>query len=145
MGHRAARVLLGDQALADQNGVRTGSGVREQVTRTAHAGLGDLDDTVRDPPGYPAVRAMLVRLEKKGYIRHQEDGVRYHGRDVAIWRARRRGVPIVLGTATPSLETLENAAQGRYAKHLLPQRPGGSQAPRMALVWCHTARCNPAC
>jgi primosomal protein N' (replication factor Y) len=43
-------------------------------------------------------------------------------------------VPIVLGSATPSLETLENAATGRYSKHLLPQRPGAAQAPRMVLV-----------
>jgi len=43
-------------------------------------------------------------------------------------RAQRAQVPIILGSATPSLETLENAAQGRYEKHLLPQRPGGASA-----------------
>jgi primosomal protein N' (replication factor Y) (superfamily II helicase) len=48
--------------------------------------------------------------------------------------AQRAGVPIVLGSATPSLETLENSATGRYAKHLLPQRPGTAQPPRIKLV-----------
>src|ERR1700744_2084683 len=49
-------------------------------------------------------------------------------------RARVANFPIVLGSATPSLETLENAASGRYAKHVLPQRPGAAQPPRMALI-----------
>ena len=44
----------------------------------------------------------------------QQDNVRYHARDVAIWRAQRRGVPVVLGSATPSLETLAARARGRY-------------------------------
>jgi predicted RNA-binding Zn-ribbon protein involved in translation (DUF1610 family) len=44
------------------------------------------------------------------------------------------GSSMGLGSATPSLETLENAVQGRYVKHLLPQRPGTAQAPHMALV-----------
>ena len=44
----------------------------------------------------------------------QQDGVRYHARDVAIYRARLRGVPIVLGSATPSLESYAQAERGRY-------------------------------
>ena len=64
----------------------------------------------------------------------QSEGFRYSARDLAVVRAQRAGVPIVLGSATPSLETLENAATARYSKHLLPQRPGAAQAPRMALV-----------
>jgi primosomal protein N' (replication factor Y) len=49
-------------------------------------------------------------------------------------RARGAGVPVILGSATPSLESLENAASGRYAKHLLPQRPGAAQPPQMSLL-----------
>ena len=52
----------------------------------------------------------------------QQDGVRYHGRDVAIWRARQRGVPVVLGSATPSLETLVHAQRARYRWQKLPLR-----------------------
>ncbi len=49
-------------------------------------------------------------------------------------RARSADVPVILGSATPSLETLENAASGRYIKHVLPQRPGAAQPPRMLLI-----------
>src|SRR5271167_2463703 len=49
-------------------------------------------------------------------------------------RARRAATPIILGSATPSLETLENVASGRYAQHVLPQRPGRAHVPRMSLV-----------
>ena len=44
----------------------------------------------------------------------QQDGVRYQARDLAVWRARKRSVPIVLGSATPSLETWSHAKAGRY-------------------------------
>jgi len=52
----------------------------------------------------------------------QQDGVRYHARDLALWRARRREVPIVLGSATPSLETWTRACAGRYARADLAER-----------------------
>ena len=52
----------------------------------------------------------------------QQDGVRYSGRDVAVWRARQRSVPVVLGSATPSLESLVHAQGGRYRWLRLPRR-----------------------
>ena len=52
----------------------------------------------------------------------QSDGFRYSARDLAVVRARQRGVPIVLGSATPALETYHNAASGRYALVQLPNR-----------------------
>ena len=78
--------------------------------------------------------ALIVVDEEHDASYKQHEGFRYSARDLAVVRAQRAGVPIVLGSATPSLETLENAATARYAKHLLPQRPGAAQAPRMALV-----------
>ena len=62
----------------------------------------------------------------------QIDGARYHGRDLAVWRARRLDVPIILGSATPSLESLNNVEQGRYQRHTLTQRAGEALDPR----WC---------
>ncbi|MEO8486049.1 MAG: primosomal protein N', partial [Betaproteobacteria bacterium] len=59
----------------------------------------------------------------------QQDGVRYHARDVAIVRARARAVPIVLGSATPSLETVLHADGGRYAHVVLPQRADPRASP----------------
>jgi primosomal protein N' (replication factor Y) len=78
--------------------------------------------------------ALIVVDEEHDASYKQHEGFRYSARDLAVMRARGASVPIVLGSATPSLETLENAASGRYLKHLLPQRPGAAQPPRMALV-----------
>ena len=54
----------------------------------------------------------------------QAEGFRYSARDLAVVRARQRNVPIVLGSATPALETYHNAITGRYALHPLTQRIG---------------------
>jgi len=78
--------------------------------------------------------ALIVVDEEHDASYKQQEGFRYSARDLAVMRARGAGTPIILGSATPSLETLENAASGRYAKHILPQRPGAAQPPRMALV-----------
>lgn len=60
----------------------------------------------------------------------QQEGLRYHARDLALVRARQENIPIVLGSATPSLESLHNAHAGRYALLRLTQRAGGAQQPR---------------
>lgn len=56
----------------------------------------------------------------------QQDGFRYHARDLALLRAHQLGLPIVLGSATPSFESLHNAASGRYQLLTLKQRPGSA-------------------
>jgi primosomal protein N' (replication factor Y) len=58
----------------------------------------------------------------------------YSARDLAVWRARRLDIPVVLGSATPSLETLHNAQAGRYIHLQLPQRVGSAQLPRMQVI-----------
>ena len=78
--------------------------------------------------------ALIVVDEEHDPSYKQQEGFRYSARDLAVMRARGANVPIVLGSATPSLETLENAATARYSKHLLPQRPGAAQTPRMSIV-----------
>jgi primosomal protein N' (replication factor Y) (superfamily II helicase) len=78
--------------------------------------------------------ALIVVDEEHDPSYKQHEGFRYSARDLAVVRARGARVPIVLGSATPSLETLENAATARYSKHILPQRPGAAQAPRMSMV-----------
>lgn len=59
----------------------------------------------------------------------QQEGFRFSARDVAVVRARQLDIPIVLGSATPSLESLHNAQRGRYLHLRLPQRAGGARAP----------------
>ncbi len=61
----------------------------------------------------PALALIIVDEEHDGSFK-QQDGLRYSARDVAIFRASQRGVPIVLGSATPSLESYYNAQGGRY-------------------------------
>ncbi|MBS0321371.1 MAG: primosomal protein N' [Proteobacteria bacterium] len=79
--------------------------------------------------------ALVVVDEEHDPSYKQQDGVRYHARDVAVWRARARGVPVVLGSATPSLETFHHAEAGRYGWLRLTARARpGAQPPRISLV-----------
>jgi primosomal protein N' (replication factor Y) len=79
--------------------------------------------------------ALIVIDEEHDPSYKQQDGVRYHARDVAIWRAHARGVPIVLGSATPSLETYQNARLGRYRTLGLPTRAiAEARPPQVTLV-----------
>ena len=64
----------------------------------------------------------------------QQDGLRYHARDLALVRAQRNAVPAVLGSATPSLETLANVARGHHQRIDLAARAGGASMPRLELV-----------
>ncbi len=84
--------------------------------------------------------ALIVIDEEHDASYKQHEGFRYSARDLGVLRARRADVPVVLGSATPSLETLDNVAHGRYARLILPERPGAASASRMALVDLRTHR-----
>ncbi|RRV16321.1 primosomal protein N' [Pseudomonas saudiphocaensis] len=73
---------------------------------------------------------LIILDEEHDASYKQQEGLRYHARDLAIVRARQENLPIVLSSATPSLESLHNAHIGRYALLKLTQRAGGAQAPR---------------
>lgn len=64
----------------------------------------------------------------------QEEGVIYHARDMAVVRAHLGGFPIVMVSATPSLETIYNAWHGRYHHLTLPERHGGATLPDIHLI-----------
>jgi primosomal protein N' (replication factor Y) len=108
---------------------------RRDAWRAAHTGQAQIIIGTRSAvfTSLPKL-ALIVVDEEHDASYKQHEGFRYSARDLAVIRARGAGIPIVLGSATPSLETLENAATGRYLKHLLPQRPGSAQAPRIRLV-----------
>src|SRR5271170_7006692 len=73
----------------------------------------------------------------------QEDGVIYQARDMAVLRASLAGIPIVLVSATPSLETVVNVARGRYRRVSLPRRHAGAALPEMRLVDLRRERLEP--
>ena len=64
----------------------------------------------------------------------QEDGVIYHARDMAVVRAKEGNIPIVLASATPSLETIMNVRDKKYAEVKLPERFGAAAMPRIGLI-----------
>jgi primosomal protein N' (replication factor Y) (superfamily II helicase) len=83
----------------------------------------------------PLVDAGLVIVDEEHDLSYkQQSGFRYSARDLAVVRAQRLGVPIVLGSATPSLETYYNALQGRYQKLDLPQRIGAAGVPELRII-----------
>jgi primosomal protein N' (replication factor Y) len=108
---------------------------RRDAWRSAHGGRARILIGTRSAvfASLPNLKLIVVDEEHDASYK-QHEGFRYSARDLAVWRAQRAAVPIVLGSATPSLETLENVAQGRYAKLLLPQRPGAARAPHLSLV-----------
>ena len=72
----------------------------------------------------------------------QDDGVRYHARDLAVVRGQLAGCPVVLGSATPAAETLHNAVQGRYRLAHLHRRVSPRPPPAVELVDLNTIRRN---
>ena len=64
----------------------------------------------------------------------QQEGVRYHARDVANYRAKKEDIPIILGSATPSIESLANAMAGRYNYIRLSERAAGAVLPHLLLL-----------
>ena len=77
---------------------------------------------------------LLVVDEEHDPSYKQQEGFHYSARDLAVARARRHGIPVVLGSATPSLESLANVAAGRYRRLDLPERAGRAGKPRIGVV-----------
>jgi primosomal protein N' (replication factor Y) (superfamily II helicase) len=82
---------------------------------------------------YADLGLIIVDEEHDGAYK-QEDGVRYHARDMAVVRASVAKFPIVLASATPSVETEVNARRGRYKRLHLPERFGGQHLPMIEAI-----------
>ncbi|MGI4981727.1 MAG: primosomal protein N' [Janthinobacterium lividum] len=80
--------------------------------------------------------AMIIVDEEHEAAYKQQEGLRYSARDLAVWRAKQLALPIVLGSATPSLETWSQAEQGRYQRLTLTRRPASADAalPTVRLI-----------
>ncbi|PJK07035.1 primosomal protein N' [Lysobacteraceae bacterium NML71-0210] len=81
----------------------------------------------------PKAGLIIVDEEHDGSYK-QFDGIRYHARDFALVRAKALNIPVVLGSATPSLETLANARQGRFERLRLTQRAAGASSPTVRVM-----------
>ena len=81
----------------------------------------------------PRLQLIIVDEEHDSSFKQQE-GLRYSARDVAVWRAHQLNIPIVLGSATPSLETFQHAATGRYRLLDLPERAVAEAMPVVRIV-----------
>jgi primosomal protein N' (replication factor Y) len=81
----------------------------------------------------PNLRAIVVDEEHDPSYK-QQDGTRYSARDLAIWRAHDQKIPILLSSATPSLETWLGAQSGRYEYVRLDQRAKGASLPSVHLI-----------
>ena len=74
---------------------------------------------------------IVVDEEHETSYKQQEPAPRYHARDVAVWLAQQKKIPIVLGSATPSAETWHHAATGKYARAALTERYYGVAFPEV--------------
>ena len=81
----------------------------------------------------PNLKLIVVDEEHEPAYKQSEQ-LRYHGRDVAVRRAQMLGVPVVLGSATPSFETQANAARGKYRRLVLPDRVDRRPMPVVRVV-----------
>ncbi|MDK9703423.1 MAG: primosomal protein N' [Sulfuritalea sp.] len=81
----------------------------------------------------PRLQLIIVDEEHDASFK-QQDGLRYSARDVAVWRAHQLDIPIVLGSATPSLETFHHASTGRYKMLELPERAVAEAMPVVRII-----------
>jgi primosomal protein N' (replication factor Y) len=108
---------------------------REQAWSAAEKGRTDLLLGTRSAVFTPIPRLGLIIVDEEHDLSYkQQEGHRYSARDVAVMRAKLAGIPALLGSATPSLESLNNAINGRYGWLKLRERPGSATPPAMRLI-----------
>ena len=101
----------------------------------AREGSADVVVGTRSAVFVPLARPGLFVVDEEHDLSFkQQDGFRYSARDLAVVRARDAGTPIILGSATPSLEAIDNLRRGRYRHLELPHRAGGASPPRIDVV-----------
>ena len=106
-------------------------GERLLAHRAVADGLADLVVGTRSALWAPLPRLGLIIVDEEHDAAYkQQEGVRYHARDMALVRARELAIPVMLGSATPSLESLANVERGRLRRSRLNLRVGGAPKPR---------------
>jgi primosomal protein N' (replication factor Y) len=101
----------------------------------AHLGVADvvLGTRLAVFASMPRLGLIIVDEEHDPSYKSQ-DGARYSARDMAVWRGRREALPVILGSATPSLESWNHAQAGRYDLAQMPSRIGAGTMPRVRLI-----------
>ncbi len=108
---------------------------RLDAWRRARSGDAKLVVGTRSAVFTPLPNAGLIIVdEEHDHSFKQQEGLRYSARDLAIARANRAGVPIVLGSATPTLELMKHCEDSNYTRLPLPERAGGAEPPSIRLV-----------
>ncbi|MDX1402968.1 MAG: primosomal protein N' [Woeseiaceae bacterium] len=103
--------------------------------RAAREGAAPLIVGTRSAVFVPLKSAGLIIVDEEHDISlKQQEGLRYSARDLAIVRAKRKGIPVVLGSATPSFESLQRCREKAYQHLRLPSRAGKAVPPLMRLV-----------
>jgi primosomal protein N' (replication factor Y) len=112
-----------------------GSKARRRAWREVASGRSRIVVGARSALFLPYQNLKLIIVDEEHDVSYkQEEGVIYQARDLAVWRAQVSACPIVLASATPSLETLANAKQRRYLHLRLTARPGTARLPEIALA-----------
>ncbi len=114
---------------------------REHAWMAASRGEADVVLGTRSAVFTPMPRLGLVIVDEEHDLSFkQQEGFRYSARDMALVRARRMDCPVVLGSATPSLESLRNAQAGRYRHLMLLERAGDAEPPRLDILDIRSVR-----
>ncbi len=110
-------------------------GARARAWAAMASGIGRLMIGTRSAIFASLPEAGLIIIDEEHDSSYkQQDGFHYHARDLAIVRAKNLDIPIILGSATPSLESVHNAEQNRYQLHSLASRAGLAMPPSVKLV-----------
>ncbi len=108
---------------------------RLAMWRAARSGAAPVIIGTRSAIFVPLARpGILIVDEEHDSSYKQQEGFRYSARDLALRRAQQHGIPVILGSATPALESLHQANIGRYRRISLPERTGAAGAPKLSLV-----------
>jgi primosomal protein N' (replication factor Y) len=117
--------------------LHSGLGDRERLAawQQARSGMAPIVIGTRSAIFTPLARPGLIIVdEEHDASLKQQDGFRYSARDLAVWRARRLDIPVILGSATPSLESLLNVREQRYQLLDLPERTGSARLPDFEIL-----------
>ncbi|MEW8507421.1 MAG: primosomal protein N' [Candidatus Thiodiazotropha sp.] len=110
-------------------------GERERVWQTLRQALRPVLIGTRSAVFTPMPRLGLIIVDEEHDLSYkQQEGFRYSARDLALVRGQQHDCPVVLGSATPSLESLRNAAEGRYTRLDLTRRAGAARVPPLMLL-----------